>query len=507
MKTELYYRGKLIGRFATHAEAVHHYIDHLYVRGVDKFCDGVVLRDECGYCTIRSQFVGTRKRREYMMASRFGGILFDTMDSKKMNKAKLEKIRKDVLTIISEQFGVKFDDIKDTDTADSLGGDSLDSVECAMALEEHFEVEVKDEVIEAWKNVGECIQYFIDSELGSNPASAVKPVHPSTVTAVKKAKVKAAAPALDVPSIAGFAHRAEVEFKQIKFRFGIEGRKGLKKVEVAEQKATDKALAAGVKADKLATAIVAESKAEAAVPVVQPRLNSIRLYLVRKHRAVQELVAGPFASREPARTALRNFLMANKQVDPRQMHIRMGRELNFGKFTVAKGLRLPKFTAPTVRTDALQNATAKQIAQRKAQQTSVNARRAVIRASRLVKTAIRIKSASLYVLDKRDRIVAGPFNTLKAAHEVCMGFIDQYVQTGARCRNDNLKYIKGFKPATPAKVTGGMFAVGVPMMVAAVRTKITTYDAKTKTVCTALGTVHSCANFFINYSNETLAVA
>lgn len=402
--TDLFFNDEFIGSFDNDRAAISFYIENLFENGVDEFCKGVVLHEDGSYCNIRSQFVGHRNPRQYMVASRFGGIIFDYLD-------------------------------------------------------------------------------------------------PTNMTHL------IAIPAFDVPSIAGFAHRAEVAFKTTAYSFNTAMRKQTAQVGDAEQKATDKALAAGVKADKLATAIVAENKAEAAAPVVQPRLNSIRLFLVRKVGAKQEVVAGPFAMREPARVALRNFLMANQQVDPRQMHIRIGRELNFGKFTGAKGLRLPKFTVASVRTEARPKPSAKQIAQRKASQATVNARRAVIRSHRLIQTAIRIKSGSLYVLDKRDRIVAGPFSTLKAAHEVCMGSKDQYVQTGARCRNDNLKYVKGFKPATAAKVTGGMFAVGVPMMFAAVRTKITTYDAKTKTVCTALGTVHSCANFFINYSNESLAVA
>jgi len=417
-------------------------------------------------------------------------------------------IRERVIAIIAEQFGLKFDIIKDTDTVESLGGDSLDAVETLMGLEEEFECpDVDDDEAMHWMTVADVVAYFeklSQPQVEAAKPARKKPVHPSTVNAVKKAPK---ASAFDVPSIAGYAHRAEVEFKQIKFRFGNDSQKALKKVGDAEQKATDKALAAGVKADKLTTTIVAENKATPAAKQVQPHLSAIRLYLVRKVRATQELVAGPFAFREQARTALRNFLMANHQVDPRQMFMRMGRELNHGKFTVAKGLRLPKAKVISVRTDARPKATAKQIAQRKASQAATNARRAVIRSNRLITTAIRIKSGSLYVLDKRDRIVAGPFSTLKAAHEVCMGIKDQYVQTGARCRNDNLGYILGFKPATPAKVTGGMFAVGAPMMIAAVRTKITAYDSKTKTVTTGLGTVHPCADFFINYHKAMLAVA
>lgn len=404
MKTDLFYHDEFIGSFDDYQAAVSFYIDNLFENGVDEFCKGVVLHSDGSYCHIRSQFVGHRNPRQYMIASRFGGIIFDYLDPTNMT-------------------------------------------------------------------------HLI----------AVVP--------------------FDVPSIAGFAHRAEVAFKTAAYSFNTTMRKQTAKVGEAEQKAHDKAVAHGGKIDKLTTAIVAENKAAPAVKQVQPRLNAIRLYLVRRVRAAREVVAGPFAFREQARIALRNFLMANHQVDPRQMFMLMGRELNHGKFTVAKGLRLPKVNTISVRTDARPKPTAKQIADRKTSQAAVNARRAVIRASRLVDTAMRIKRGSLYVLNKRDKIVAGPFGTLKAAHEVCVNAVDQYVQAGARCRSENLGYAVGFKPAIAPKVTGGMFAVGVPMMIAAVRTKITTYDAKTKTVCTALGTVHSCANFFINYPKAMLAVA
>jgi len=56
-----------------------------------------------------------------------------------------------VKKIVIEQLGVKEDEVKnDASFVDDLGADSLDTVELVMALEEEFDVEIKDE--EAEKN-------------------------------------------------------------------------------------------------------------------------------------------------------------------------------------------------------------------------------------------------------------------------------------------------------------------------------------------------------------------
>lgn len=194
-------------------------------------------------------------------------------------------------------------------------------------------------------------------------------------------------------------------------------------------------------------------------------------------------------------------------VDPRTLHVIMGRQLNSGKFTVAKSLRLPVVSA-AAQQRAKPKVTATQIAARKASQAAVNARRAVIRADRLVRRACDFVASKLYVVDdKRNRVVAGPFGKHKEASTLAGGQKHLIVLTGTQCRNEDLKYLLGFKPVTAPRVTANMFAVGVTIMVAAVRAKITTYQAKTKTVVTNLGTVHSTDSFTLNFPKAMLAVA
>ena len=52
----------------------------------------------------------------------------------------MEEIEKRVKSIVSEQLGIKQEDIKsDSKFVDDLGADSLDTVELVMALEDAFE--------------------------------------------------------------------------------------------------------------------------------------------------------------------------------------------------------------------------------------------------------------------------------------------------------------------------------------------------------------------------------
>jgi acyl carrier protein len=55
-----------------------------------------------------------------------------------------EKTHKRILTILSEQLGVKETELSLESTMADHGGDSLDAVEIIMALEEEFEVEITD---------------------------------------------------------------------------------------------------------------------------------------------------------------------------------------------------------------------------------------------------------------------------------------------------------------------------------------------------------------------------
>ena len=69
----------------------------------------------------------------------------------------LEKIK----AILSTQFDVDADSITaDTDLVDDLGADSLDMVEVIMALEDEFDIQIKDEDLETLKCVSDLVDYI-----------------------------------------------------------------------------------------------------------------------------------------------------------------------------------------------------------------------------------------------------------------------------------------------------------------------------------------------------------
>merc|ERR1711879_266361 len=69
-----------------------------------------------------------------------------------------------VATVVAEQLGVDKDKVVKTATLTELGADSLDIVECVMALEEEFDVELPDEETTTLKNVGDVMD-LIESKL------------------------------------------------------------------------------------------------------------------------------------------------------------------------------------------------------------------------------------------------------------------------------------------------------------------------------------------------------
>ena len=63
--------------------------------------------------------------------------------------------------IISEQLGVKLDDITgEKSFIDDLGADSLDMVELTMSIEDEFAIEITDETLDSWSKVGDVYGYF-----------------------------------------------------------------------------------------------------------------------------------------------------------------------------------------------------------------------------------------------------------------------------------------------------------------------------------------------------------
>ena len=79
-----------------------------------------------------------------------------------------EQVLKEVIQIVAEFSAVAMDDIREHHTIfNDLNWDSLDVVECAMELEEHFEISVPDEVTERIVTVGDIVDGVL--ELLSQP--------------------------------------------------------------------------------------------------------------------------------------------------------------------------------------------------------------------------------------------------------------------------------------------------------------------------------------------------
>lgn len=68
-----------------------------------------------------------------------------------------------VKEILSEQLDIQESEIeRDSLLAEDLGADSLDSIDIVMSIEDEYQIEVPDEVIEEMKSVDDIVR-FIES--------------------------------------------------------------------------------------------------------------------------------------------------------------------------------------------------------------------------------------------------------------------------------------------------------------------------------------------------------
>ena len=71
-----------------------------------------------------------------------------------------------VKSIIAEQLGVDIAEvISAANILDDLGADSLDVVELVMSLEDAFDIEIPDEVVEGMRTIGDIERYVV-SQVG-----------------------------------------------------------------------------------------------------------------------------------------------------------------------------------------------------------------------------------------------------------------------------------------------------------------------------------------------------
>jgi acyl carrier protein len=76
-----------------------------------------------------------------------------------------ERIRSEIVDIISNRLGVGKEQITDQTTfQEDLGADSLDVVELVMELEEKFKIQIPDEEAEKIKTVGAAVDYVVSHQ-------------------------------------------------------------------------------------------------------------------------------------------------------------------------------------------------------------------------------------------------------------------------------------------------------------------------------------------------------
>ena len=69
-----------------------------------------------------------------------------------------------VRSLVADQLGVDISEvIPGANILDDLGADSLDVVELVMSLEDAFDIEVPDEVVEGMRTIGDIEKYVVSN--------------------------------------------------------------------------------------------------------------------------------------------------------------------------------------------------------------------------------------------------------------------------------------------------------------------------------------------------------
>ncbi|HVX01375.1 MAG TPA: acyl carrier protein [Candidatus Babeliaceae bacterium] len=71
----------------------------------------------------------------------------------------LQDIRNTVISLIADQLSIPKESIKEQDSLEKLGADSLDRAELIMKFEETFDIAMDDEHADALVTVGQFIDY------------------------------------------------------------------------------------------------------------------------------------------------------------------------------------------------------------------------------------------------------------------------------------------------------------------------------------------------------------
>lgn len=69
-----------------------------------------------------------------------------------------------VAAVVASHLSVDQATLAETSTFEEMGADSLDLVEVVMQIEDHFNIEIPDEVAEDWKTLGDVVAH-VDAAL------------------------------------------------------------------------------------------------------------------------------------------------------------------------------------------------------------------------------------------------------------------------------------------------------------------------------------------------------